>query len=251
MKAIDARHYLIEASINYEEFPSHDTYPFNLSIVEHFTSLEFHPKVTFIVGENGSGKSTLLESLAIGMGFNAEGGSRNFHFSTKDSHSELHNYFTLVKGIRRPRDGYFLRAESFYNVASEIERLDEDPEGGPPITSSYGGISLHEQSHGESFISPMEHRFRGNGLYILDEPEAALSPARQFKLITLLHQHVSNGAQFIIATHSPIIMGYPDADIYLVGKNGMQIVNYEDTEHYRLTKRFLDDRHDVLSGLIT
>lgn len=250
MKAIDAHHFLIEASIKHEELPNHDSYPFNLSIVEHFTNLQFHPKVTFVVGENGSGKSTLLESLAVGMGFNAEGGSRNFHFSTKESHSGLHEYLRLVKGIKRPRDGYFLRAETFYNVASEIERLDEDPCGGPPITPSYGGISLHEQSHGESFISLMEHRFRGDGLYILDEPEAALSPARQFKLLTLLHKHVKNGAQFIIATHSPIIMGYPDAAIYLVGNNGLHLVNYEDTEHYKLTKRFLNDRDNVLSELI-
>ncbi len=250
MKAIDAKHYLIRASIDQADLPNHTEYPYSLPIIKQFKSLEFHPHVTFIVGENGSGKSTLLESLAIGMGFNAEGGSRNFHFSTKDSHSNLYEYIRLVKGIYRPKDGYFLRAESFYNVASEIENLDQDPFGGPPITASYGGISLHEQSHGESFISLMEHRFRGNGLYILDEPEAALSPARQFKLIQLLRKHIDMGAQFIIATHSPIIMGYPDAAIFLVNDEGIAKVSYKETEHYRLTKRFLDNRQDILDELL-
>jgi predicted ATPase len=203
-----------------------------------------------LVGENGSGKSTLLEALAVSMGFNAEGGSRNFHFTTKDSHSNLHEYLGLVKGIHRPKDGYFLRAESFYNVASEIEHLDEDPYGGPPITPSYGGISLHEQSHGESFISLMEHRFRGNGLYILDEPEAALSPARQFRLLQLIHKHVSNGAQFIIATHSPILMGYLDSAVIMVTVEGLKQVNYEETEHYKLTKKFLNNRQEILEELL-
>lgn len=250
MKAIDATHYLIQVSIDHDNLPNDTDYPYSLPIVRQFNSLEFHPHVTFLVGENGSGKSTLLEALAISMGFNAEGGSRNFHFSTKDSHSNLHEYIQLVKGIHRPKDGYFLRAESFYNLASEIESLDKEPFGGAPITPSYGGISLHEQSHGESFISLVEHRFRGNGLYILDEPEAALSPARQFKLLQLLHRHVVNGAQFIIATHSPILMGYPDATIFLVNDNGINKVDYEKTEHYRLTKRFIDDRQEVLDDLL-
>lgn len=250
MKAIDSKHYLIQASIDRDRLPNEIDYPFCLPIVKHFKDLEFHPHVTFLVGENGSGKSTLLEALAVAMGFNAEGGSRNFHFSTKESHSELYEYIRLVKGLHRPKDGYFLRAESFYNVASEIEHLDGDPFGGPPIIPSYGGISLHEQSHGESFISLMEHRFRGNGLYILDEPEAALSPARQFKLLQLLHAHIGNGAQFIIATHSPILMGYPDATIFLVNDKGIEDVMYEETEHYQLTKRFLDDRRNVLDDLL-
>jgi predicted ATPase len=250
MKSINATHYLIQASVDHDALPNTNEYPYSLPIVQQFRSLEFHPHVTFLVGENGSGKSTLLESLAIGMGFNAEGGSRNFHFSTKDSHSDLHQYIKLVKGLHRPRDGYFLRAESFYNVASEVEHLDEDPSGGPPITPSYGGVSLHEQSHGESFISLMEHRFRGNGLYILDEPEAALSPARQFKLLQLLHKHIGNGAQFIIATHSPILMGYPDSAIITVTADGLKQVSYEETEHYKLTKKFLDNREEILEELL-
>ncbi|MDB5175793.1 MAG: hypothetical protein JWM81_651 [Candidatus Saccharibacteria bacterium] len=250
MKAIDAEHYLIEAFLNRADIPDASIYPFNLPIVQHFTTLEFHPKITFIVGENGSGKSTLLEALAIGVGFNAEGGSKNFHFSTMDSHSGLHDFMRLTKGLHRPKDGYFLRAETFYNVASEIERLDEDPTAGPPIKTYYNNKSLHAQSHGESFMTLMEHRFGGKGLYILDEPEAALSPSRQLKLLSLLHKHIKSGSQFIIATHSPIIMGYPDASIFLVTKGGLRATTYEDTEHYQLTKYFLDNRQKVLKELL-
>jgi predicted ATPase len=250
MKAIDSQHYLIEASLDLSDAHDQSSYPFNLPIIQHFSALEFDPKITIIVGENGSGKSTLLEAIAIGMGFNPEGGSRNFHFTTMDSHSELYHYVKLVKGLHRPRDGYFLRAETFYNVASEIERLDEDPAGGPPIKAYYNNKSLHAQSHGESFITLMEHRFGGNGLYILDEPEAALSPSRQFKLLSLIHKHINNGAQFIIATHSPILMGYPEATIFVVDEDGLKKTRYEDTEHYQLTKYFLSNRNKVLKELL-
>lgn len=250
MKVMDARHYLVQASLDLKDVDDKSKYPFNLPIVQHFKTLEFHPRVTFLVGENGSGKSTLLEALAIGMGFNAEGGSRNFHFSTMDSHSELHNYIVLTKGIHRPRDGFFLRAETFYNVASEIEHLDKDPLGGALVKSRYNNKSLHEQSHGESFITLLEHRFGGKGLYILDEPEAALSPSRQFKMLSLVHEHVNNGAQFIIATHSPILMGYPDAAIIVVDDKGLHETRYEDTEHYRLTKYFLDNKDEALRDIL-
>ena len=146
--------------------------------------LKFHSKVTFLVGENGVGKSTLVEAIAVAVGFNPEGGSKNFSFSTEDSHSELFHYLTISKGIKKARDGFFLRAESFYNVASNIDAMDRDPENmGPPIIANYGGVSLHKQSHGESFLSLVENRFGGNGLYILDEPEAALSPARLLRLM--------------------------------------------------------------------
>ena len=170
--------------------------------------LKLNSKVTFLVGENGIGKSTLIEAIAVGVGFNPEGGSRNFAFSTEDSHSELFNYLTICKGIKKARDGFFLRAESFYNVASNIDQMDRDPDNkmGPSIVSSYGGISLHKQSHGESFLSLVEKRFGGNGLYILDEPEAALSPARLLRLMCNIHDLVEKDSQFIIATHSPILM---------------------------------------------
>ena len=151
--------------------------------------LKFHSKVTFLVGENGVGKSTLVEAIAVAVGFNPEGGSKNFSFSTEDSHSELFHYLTISKGIKKARDGFFLRAESFYNVASNIDAMDRDPENmGPPIIANYGGVSLHKQSHGESFLSLVENRFGGNGLYILDEPEAALSPARLLRLMCNINE---------------------------------------------------------------
>ena len=203
--------------------------------------LKLNSKVTFLVGENGIGKSTLIEAIAVGVGFNPEGGSRNFAFSTEDSHSELFNYLTICKGIKKARDGFFLRAESFYNVASNIDQMDRDPDNkmGPSIVSSYGGISLHKQSHGESFLSLVEKRFGGNGLYILDEPEAALSPARILRLMCNIHDLVEKDSQFIIATHSPILMAYPGAEVFLISEDGIDAVNYKDTEHYMITKRFL------------
>lgn len=197
--------------------------------------------MTYFIGENGSGKSTLLEAIAVSLGFNAEGGTKNFSFGTRRSHSELHEYLRIAKGFRRPRDGYFLRAESFFNVATEIERLDEEPLGGPPIINSYGGRSLHEQSHGESFLALMTERFGGQGLYILDEPEAALSPQRQMAVLSRIHDLILDNSQFIIATHSPILMAYPDSCIYQCDKNGISEIAYEDTEHFKVTRRFLSD----------
>src|SRR5207249_3296277 len=188
-------------------------------------------KVTFFVGENGSGKSTLLEAIAIGSGLNPEGGSRNFNFATRASHSQLDQALRLAKTCRLPRDSYFLRAESFFNVASEIERLDREP-GGPPIIGAYGGKSLHEQSHGESFFALFRNRFRDNGLYLMDEPEAALSPKRQLEFLRLLHGYCTRGCQFVIATHSPIIMAYPDARIYLLDTEGIRASAFTETEHY-------------------
>jgi len=204
--------------------PSFDRYPFALPAVRHLDVLDFHPQVTFLIGENGSGKSTLLEAIAISLGFNPEGGTKNFHFGTRASHSELHDYIRLAKGIKRPRDGFFLRAESFFNVATEIEKLDSEP-GGPPIIDSYGGLSLHEQSHGESIMALMLRRFGGHGLYLLDEPEAALSPHRQLSALARLHDLVRDSSQFVIATHSPILMAYPDAWIYNISTGGVELID--------------------------
>ena len=195
-----------------EKVASFDQYPFSLPAIKSLQQIDLHAKVTFFVGENGSGKSTLLEAIAVALGFNAEGGSKNFRFGTRRSHSVLNEYLRIVKGVKRPRDGFFLRAESFFNVATEIEKLDAEPSFGPPVIDSYGGRSLHEQSHGESFLALMLERFGGRGLYILDEPEAALSPQRQLAVLSRIHDLVLDDSQFIVATHSPILMAYPDAD---------------------------------------
>ena len=229
--------------------PNPSAYPFALPAFANLERLDLHPQVTYLIGENGSGKSTLLEALAVVAGFNPEGGSRNFHFATRESHSELASYLRPLRGIRRPSDGYFLRAESFYNVASEIERLDADG-GGQRVIDSYGGVSLHEQSHGESFFSLFLNRLGGAGLYLFDEPEAALSPTRQLAFIARLHQLVRLESQFIIATHSPIIMAYPSARILQLSDEGIGEVKYEETEHYAITRDFLDHRESMLRILM-
>jgi predicted ATPase len=226
-----------------------DRYPFSLPAVRALDSLELHPRVTFVVGENGMGKSTLIEAVAVAAGFNAEGGSVNLRFSTMTTESELHQYVRLTRSIRRQRTGFFLRAESFYNVASELERMGRDDRG---TFASYGGTSLHQMSHGESFVALMRNRFGRDGLYLLDEPEAALSPLRQLAMLALMHQLVeSNGCQFVIATHSPILMAYPEAWIYELTEAGIERVTYEHTEHYRLTKDFLDDPNRYFKELFT
>lgn len=217
-------------------------YPLCLPIVRGLGSLNFHPNVTFFVGENGSGKSTLIEAIACKLGFNPEGGNKNTLFSTKETHSDLHKYLTLGRSHRTPADGYFLRAESFFNVASYVDEMAW-------YLNSYGGVPLHQQSHGEAFISLLNHKFRGNGLYLLDEPEAALSPSRQLSALAIMHELVMGGSQFIVATHSPILMSYPNATIYQLGESGVEPIDYTDTEHYQLTKSFLDNPKRILSEL--
>ena len=240
--------YAIDVKLKREEVPSFDDYPFSLAAVRHLDVLPLHPRVTYFVGENGSGKSTLLEAIAVSCGFNAEGGTRNFRFGTRTSHSALHEYIRIAKGIRRPKDGFFFRAESFFNVATEIERLDSDGRG-PRVIDSYGGKSLHEQSHGESFLALMMNRFGGDGLYLLDEPEAALSPQRQLAALARIHDLVNAESQFIIATHSPILMAYPDAYIYSCSPDGIDRVDYFDTEHYRVMHDFVVNPKRMLDVL--
>ena len=234
-----------------ERLPEVDGYPFSLPAVRSLLrQLELHPKVTFFIGENGSGKSTLIEAIAVAAGFNAEGGSRNFNFATRSSESALHACIRLVRGARRPRDGFFLRAESYFNVATQIEHLDAEPAPhAPPILPGYGGRSLHEQSHGESFFALLQTRFRGNGFYVLDEPEAALSPGRQLAFLARLHQLVRLGSQFVIATHSPILMAYPEARLLELSPDGIREVGYEETEHFRVTRAFLLRRERMLREL--
>ncbi|HBV85831.1 MAG TPA: AAA family ATPase [Desulfosporosinus sp.] len=241
--------YIRSIELNREAVPSFTEYPFNLAAIRNLESLAFHPQVTFIVGENGSGKSTILESIAVAYGFNAEGGTKNFNFSSRATHSELNKHIRLIKGLKRPEDGFFLRAESFYNLASNIDELDSEQSFGPPLIDSYGGKSLHEQSHGESFFAVFQNKFRGNGLYILDEPEAALSPSRQMSMITRMHELVQQGSQFIIATHSPIIMAYPHAQIYEI-QEGLERITYEGTEHYQIMRAFLNNTQKMLDILL-
>jgi len=229
--------------------PSFKQYPFNLPSFINLEQLPFHPKVTYLIGENGMGKSTLLEAIAVALGFNPEGGSFNFHFSTYESHSDLTDYIKIIKGVNKPKNGFFLRAESFYNVATNIEELDSMP-GGPRIIDSFGGKSLHEQSHGEAFFSTFLHRFGEEGIYILDEPEAALSPLRQMSMITRIHDLVNEKSQFIIATHSPIIMAYPNSVIYELSEEGIQEKKLEETHHFQIMKQFFDEPNRILNHLL-
>ena len=218
------------------------SYVSRLPFIRHLQgdSLFLTAPVTFFVGENGSGKSTLLEAIAVTAGMNPEGGSGNFSFSTRESHSDLCQYMTLVRSaVHRWKDSYFLRAESFFNVATNIEEMDRLPGPSRKVIESYGGRSLHEQSHGESFFSLMVNRFGGNGLYILDEPEAALSPARQIAMLHLIRDLVKKGSQFLISTHSPILTALPGVVIYEFRETGLTEVRWEETENYILTKRFL------------
>ena len=225
-----------------------NSYLSHLPIVQYLRedkTICFEKDVTFFVGENGTGKSTLLEAIAVAYGFNAEGGTKNFNFSTNSTHSELCDYLTISKS-KYAKDGFFLRAESFYNVATNIDELDKEAS----LLQSYGGISLHKQSHGESFLSLVHNRFGGNGVYILDEPEAALSPSRLLTLIAEIDRLVKNNSQFIIATHSPILMAFPNAQIYQLTEDGIETVSYKQTEHYQLTKRFLENPEQILQYLL-
>lgn len=213
--------------------------------LEQGGELTFARDVTFLVGENGTGKSTLLEGIATAFGFNPEGGTLNFSFSTSATHSTLYRHLRLSRAAY-PRDGFFLRAESFYNAASYLEELDKIPAAAPPLLAGYGGRSLHEQSHGESFLALVKHRFSGRGLYLLDEPEAALSPARQLTLLALIHSLVDRDSQFIIATHSPLLMACPGAEVLLMTEEGIRPVDYRETEHYQITRRFLENPDKML-----
>ena len=243
--------YLREIRLRRDAVPSFDRYPFSLNAVRHLDRLHLHPAVTYVIGENGSGKSTLLEAIAVAWGFNPEGGSRHFSFETYRSHSDLHRCLGLIRGAAVPRDGYFLRAESFFNVASEIERMDAiETQEQPKVIETYGCVSLHEQSHGESFFALFNHRFKGRGLYLLDEPEAALSPTRQMAMLARMHQLVEARSQFVIATHSPIVMAYPGAWIYHIGEEGLERIEYEETEHVRLTRDFLNHSERFLDELL-
>jgi len=226
-------------------------YPWDLPLIEALTDgLALNAKVTYLVGENGSGKSTLLEAIAVAAGMNPEGGSSNFAFSTRDSHSELGQAIRLVRGARRPRTDFFLRAESLFTAATYLEQLGAEPLEGDPLRA-YGGVSLHEQSHGESFLAVMINRFGPAGFYVLDEPEAALSTQNCLTCLRRIHELVLQGSQFVIATHSPIILAYPEATIYACTEDGLGQVRYEDADPVRLTRSFLDSRERFLQRLLS
>lgn len=232
--------YIRELEIDWDQIPKR-SYLHSIPAISALDTLAFRKPVTFFVGENGSGKSTLLEAVAVAYGFNPEGGTRNYRFSTYDSHSELCDAMRLIKGCRRPASGYFLRAESFYNVASAEEEYSRQPGGIPQ--------HYHERSHGESFLQLVQNHFAPNGIYLLDEPEAALSPQRQFTLLLEISECVRADAQFIIATHSPILLGLPEAEILSFDGGHVHLCAYEETESYRVTKMFLDDRERMLQKL--
>ena len=219
-------------------------WPWTIPALASLEELALSPGVTFLVGENGSGKSTLVEGFAVAAGFAAEGGSLGFGAQTRDEAPPLADALTLVRGARRPRTGFFLRAESFFNVATAIESEHAW------ALDAYGGVSLHEQSHGEGFLALAVHRFGPNGLYVLDEPEAALSPQGLLTLIRRIHELVEGGSQFLIATHSPILLAYPGALIYELTDDGPVPTDYEDTDHFRTTRAFLDAPDRFLRELL-
>ncbi len=226
-----------------------DKYPYNIPSIRSLRRMEFKSPVTFFVGENGSGKSTLLEAIAVRLGFNPEGGSRNLRFETKETHSELKDFLTIERRGHFS-DGFFLRAESFYNVATELDATEQWQL--PHLRfKGYGGKSLHVQSHGESFLSLLNNRLQGDGVYLFDEPEAALSPQRQLSVLTLLHRLVRHQSQLIIATHSPILLAYPEATIYEFSTGGIHEIAYEDTEHFRITRDFLNRHQRMVEILIS
>lgn len=219
-----------------------DSYLRKITALCGISELSIHKSVTFFVGENGTGKSTLLEAMAVSYGFNPEGGTRNYQFSTYDSHSELYEAVRLSKGTRWADWGYFFRAESFYNVATKEEEYSRGPGGRPQ--------HYHEKSHGESFLALVQNSFRGNGLYLLDEPEAALSPQRQLALMSEIRRCENDGAQFFIATHSPILLGYPGAEILSFDDGPIHPCSYEETDSFQITKMFINNREQLLHQLL-
>ena len=240
------------SSILFDNNIEKTSYLNELPVIKHFKKfreLELSADVTFFVGENGTGKSTLLEAIAVAYGFNAEGGSKNFNFSTNETHSDLYKHIDLGKK-NFAKDGFFLRAESLYNVATNIDSMDKLPSFDAPIIGGYGGVSLHNQSHGESFLAIVQNRFFGNGLYILDEPEAALSPMKILTLMAEINNLVNKNSQFIIATHSPILMAFPNSEVLEFTKKGIKKTNYKNTEHYKTTKTFLENPEKTLHYLL-
>jgi predicted ATPase len=239
---------LDKAKVSFEGVTNTQEYPFCVNLIKNLKDIHFPTQVTFFVGENGTGKSTILEAIACKAEFGLEGGSKNISFTTSEEKTyqgakNLARCITL-SWRRKPKNGYFFRAESFFNVATYIDNL-----GGGSYTP-YGGKSLHEQSHGESFLSFFKNRLSWGGFFIFDEPEAALSPQRQLSLLSIMHELCKGTeSQFIIATHSPILLAYPGATIYSCDGDVLKAIAYEETDHYKITKQFLDNPDRYLHHL--
>lgn len=217
-------------------------FPYSIPFLKKFNEIELHKDVTFLIGENGAGKSTLIEAIALRLELSPEGGNKNFRLETSINTSPLHQHLNFVNSYYKPKDYFFLRAESFYNLATYMDKVN--------YLKGYGGKSLHKQSHGESFLSVLNNKLQGNGLYLFDEPESALSPQGLLQAVALIHKLAQLDSQFIIATHSPILMSYPNAKIFQIDENGITEVKFEETEHYRTYKLFFDNHEKLISGII-
>jgi predicted ATPase len=233
---------------------SWDTYPFCVPAVRNLAQLELRSRICFFAGENGTGKSTLLEAVAAHYGFGREGGTRNFR---NESTASNHSVDALMQALRLSFDkrtgaGFFLRAESFFSTVSHMDELDQEPGLGPPISSFYGGRSLHTRSHGETFFTVLDLKFRRNGLFLLDEPESALSPQRQLAFLVLVHDVLRKykDAQFIVSSHSPVLLGYPEAQIFSFDGGRIQEIDYEQTAPVQIVRRFLNHRGRFLEELL-
>jgi predicted ATPase len=230
------------------------SYPFSVPAIGSLDELVLHSRICFFAGENGTGKSTLLEAIAVHYGFGREGGTRNFR---NDSTESNHSVDPLVRALRLSFDkrtgaGFFLRAESFFNTVSYMDVLDEeDAPHSAPINTYYGGRSLHTRSHGETFFKLLELKFQRNGLFLLDEPEAALSPQRQLAFLVLLHDVLKKykDAQFIISTHSPVLLGYPKAQIVSFDNGSLEEIDYEETAPLQIVRHFVNQRESFLEEL--
>ena len=241
---------LLSLRIEWTRVENREAYPFNLPAIAGVDEIDLDAPVVMFVGANGSGKSTLMDALAYQLGCNPEGGSRNFSFDTAGTLSPLHTVMRLARRIPQNTDRFFYRADAFHVLATEMRRLDEEPGLGPPIKASYGGDDLHEMSHGQSVMRLLRHRFRARGIYLMDEPEAALAPETQLEVLARIVQLTKEGARFVIATHSPLLMALPGALIYELSSDGVEARAYPELNHVRLYKRFLGDPQSVVARLL-